>query len=222
MAKFLLMAERAFIDMLKRLNKGKLPQDDLSWRKKGSLPTKTNRREMPLSQVPEHFSTFRENYKDLYQNTTGKAVPAGKVVVPKDLYDRITDFLKGKKGLEGRAKSMTELDRTLVNESSKPGGRPPPEIGEKGSWTFQNPGTMPTFKNSRRSLTKRRINEMRERLLADQRAAEELLAMSGQKAKIVSAEEMELAELQGRLLPSLRELTEPTRFLPRYRPPRSK
>ena len=44
MAKFLLMAERAFIDMLKRLNKGRLPQDDLSWSKKGSLPSKKNRR----------------------------------------------------------------------------------------------------------------------------------------------------------------------------------
>jgi len=210
MAPFILMAEEAFVQMLRRVNKGILPG------KISESPLKAKDL-MPINRVGEFFSDFRETYKELYEKSMGKAVPKGKVAVPKELHDRMEEFLRRRRLGEGRAASMTELDRTLATFSKKPGGATQAQIGEKGSWTFQNNGWMPTVGGSLRSPSKREVNVAKEIIQREQRAWEELLSSSGTRAKPLTLEEFDAQEGQNTLLPTLLDLIQPTRYRPRYR-----
>jgi hypothetical protein len=209
------MAEKAFIQMLRRVNKGSLR----------GLKTKADflklnlgkRRLMPLSQVSGHLSDFRATYRDLYKRTTGGAIPNGKVVVPKELHERLTKFLKEQKVVESRAAAMTELDRTLAKSGNRPGGKAPQKIEEKGSFTFQNNGWMPTLRGSLRGPSKRELNVAQEISQAEQRAWEQLLSDSGTKAKNLTLEEWAKLEQRGNLLSSVEELARPSSYKPKYR-----
>ena len=113
---------------------------------------------------------------------------------------------------------MTELDRAFAEFSRKPGGQPRAAIGEKGSSTFQNNGWMPTLRGSKRSLPKAEINKAKEIVQRELRAFEELLSMSGKKASNdISEEAIEELMQRGKGIPTVRELTQPKRFHPRYR-----
>lgn len=219
MAKYLLMAEKTFTSLLNRVGKGRLPvsgtREAIGKVKKGARVVN-----LRMSDLKEHFSNFRDDYRALYEKTTGNQVPKGKVVIPKDLHDRIKDFLSKKSSFEKRAAAMTELDRALVTASKKPGGRPPPQLGEKHARTFQNPGFMPTYKGSRRLPPKSEVNKAREIVQSEQRAWEELLALSGEKARLLTPEQRDLIDYDEgsrSRLPSLEELVRPTPYKQRYR-----
>ena len=219
MAKYLLIAEKTFTDLLRRVGKGlSLPRED-SKRRRISKKVRPSNAQLRMSSAAEHFSQYRDPYRELYEKTTGSPVPKGKVVVPKEVHDRMLDYVKKKRGLERRAASMTELDRALVAASGKPGGRRPPELGEKHARTFQNPGFMPTLHGSKRKLPKREANRAKETVQEERRNWEQTLAISGQKAKKLTDEEREILDLMPPTdsLPSLRDLISPMPYKQRYR-----
>lgn len=216
----ILMAEEAFTQLVRRIGKGvkfdvdgaaKELSDAGDFNKESLLPKWLS------SQIGQNFSNSRQTYRDLYIKTTGKTIPAGQVVIPKQLHERLTEAIKIKKSKEARAASMTELDRAFAEFSKKPGGQPRAAIGEKGSPTFQNNGWMPTLKGSQRRLPKAEINKAKEIVQRELRAFEELLSMSGKKASNVSEEAIEELLQRGEGIPTVRELTQPERFRPRYR-----
>lgn len=219
--RLILMAEEAFTQLVRRIGKGvkfdvdgaaKKLSDAGDFNKESLLPKWLS------SQIGQNFSNSRQVYRDLYIKTTGKTIPAGQVVIPKKLHERLAEAIKVKKGEEARAASMTELDRAFAEFSRKPGGSPRAAIGEKGSSTFQNNGWMPTSRGSQRSLPKAEINKAKEIVQRELRAFEELLSMSGKKASNdISEEAIEELMQRGKGIPTVRELTQPKRFHPRYR-----
>ena len=169
MAKFLLMGEKAFVQMIRRINKGSFQEGD---------------REVRIwKNLARNFSEKRDKLKEAYEKTTGKPVPAGKVVVPKDVYGKMEEFLRDKRGVERRAASMRDLDRAFYKKKLSPGGSKfPAMLGEKGAFTFQSgPPGMPVRSSSPRKPKKAEIREFERKFKDYESRVYELAELSGGK-----------------------------------------
>jgi len=207
MAKFVLVSTKNLMDLVRRFRRGGAYQSKGRWEF-----------DREVSRFIRGLNGHLTKAKKSYVKKTGKSIPPGKSVVDKGFYDSLQKSLARKRSEERRSASMRELDQAFSLKSAQAfRDVPPPQIGEKGSWTLYDKPYLPVKGGSRRSPTKREYRQADEKILAQQRAQEELLALSGTKARELTDEEAFLFELNPRRPLDIHDLIRTRTYVPWYR-----